>query len=281
VGAPAKIARTMHAPGIIEDEAKIAMAREPVLAAGGIVLRQEETPLIAVVRLRKRNEWVLPKGKLDDGETARAAAKREVLEETGHDVSVQEFLGTLVYESGGRSKVVHYWRMEASGEQAHELMDDVKAVDWLPLDDAVERLSRGYERAFLANVGPLALQSAALAEEARRPRVERAAPEKRRSRRPVAPPSPIPAPDPPQSEPIAPVIAQEARPSFATEAAPDTVAAAEAGMALPFVEAADVSSDIAPQAGTTDTVARGWREGVVRKVTGWLRRTKSGLNYRL
>jgi 8-oxo-dGTP diphosphatase len=36
------------------------------------VLRQEETPLIAVVRLRKRNEWVLPKGKLDDGETRAA-----------------------------------------------------------------------------------------------------------------------------------------------------------------------------------------------------------------
>ena len=47
------------------------MARTPVLAAGGIVLRSGETPLIAVVRLRKRNEWVLPKGKLDDGETAR------------------------------------------------------------------------------------------------------------------------------------------------------------------------------------------------------------------
>ena len=69
--------------------------------------------LVAVVRLRKRNEWVLPKGKLDDGETARDAAMREVLEETGHDVSVHEFLGTLVYESGGRCKVVHYWRMES------------------------------------------------------------------------------------------------------------------------------------------------------------------------
>ena len=45
------------------------MVRAPVLAAGGIVLRRERTPLIAVVRLRKRNEWVLPKGKLDDGET--------------------------------------------------------------------------------------------------------------------------------------------------------------------------------------------------------------------
>ena len=67
------------------------MARTPVLAAGGIVLRREKTPLIAVVRLRKRDEWVLPKGKLDDGETPRDAAEREVLEETGHDVSVHEF----------------------------------------------------------------------------------------------------------------------------------------------------------------------------------------------
>jgi 8-oxo-dGTP diphosphatase len=145
------------------------MTREPVLAAGGIVLRRGETPLIAVVRLRKRNEWVLPKGKLDDAETPRDAALREVMEETGHQVSVHEFLGTLVYESGGRSKVVHYWRMETNGEQVCELMDDVKAVEWLPLDAAVERLSRAYERAFLVHVGPLALEAAAPARFAREP----------------------------------------------------------------------------------------------------------------
>lgn len=152
------------------------MARAPVVAAGGIVLRQGDTPLFAVVRLRKRNEWVLPKGKLDDGETPRAAAEREVLEETGHDVSVHEFLGTLVYESSRGSKVVHYWRMEAHGGQVHALMRDVKAVDWLPLDAAVERLSRGYERAFLANVGPLALKGAAVAWTARPPKTRQPEP---------------------------------------------------------------------------------------------------------
>jgi 8-oxo-dGTP diphosphatase len=33
-------------------------------------------------------------------------------------------------------------------------------VDWLPLEEAVERLSRGYERAFLQHVGPIALAAA-------------------------------------------------------------------------------------------------------------------------
>ncbi|WP_298280070.1 NUDIX hydrolase [uncultured Bradyrhizobium sp.] len=158
------------------------MARTPVLAAGGIVLRRETPPRFAVVRLRKRNEWVLPKGKLDDGETPRAAAEREVLEETGHDVEVHEFLGTLVYDSGGRSKVVHYWRMDAGGKPVRELMSDIREVDWLPLDEALERLSRGYERAFLENVGPIALQAAAHAERERRARLRVAAADRRRAR---------------------------------------------------------------------------------------------------
>ncbi len=140
------------------------MARTPVLAAGGIVLRQAATPLVAIVRLRKRNEWVLPKGKLDRGETPRDAAEREVNEETGHDVAVHEFLGTLVYESRGGSKVVHFWRMEAGAEPVRKLMRDVKAVEWLPLADAVERLSRGYERAFLENVGPIAMAAGSIAQ---------------------------------------------------------------------------------------------------------------------
>src|SRR5882757_5153205 len=187
------------------------MARTPVLAAGGIVLRQAATPLVAVVRLRKRNEWVLPKGKLDRGETPRAAAEREVNEETGHDVAVHEFLGTLVYESRGGSKVVHFWRMEAGAEPVRKLMRDVKAVEWLPPADAVERLSRGYERAFLENVGPIALAAAALAGSARRPRAKQPAPERRR--RTVAPhPAQVePSLPPPQPDPVSVPAAQDAR----------------------------------------------------------------------
>jgi 8-oxo-dGTP diphosphatase len=246
------------------------MARAAVLAAGGIVLRQEETPLIAVVRLRKRNEWVLPKGKLDDGETARDAAEREVLEETGHDVAVHEFLGTLVYESGGRFKAVHYWRMEAGGEPTHQLMDDIKAVDWLPLDAAIERLSRGYERAFLENVGPIALESAALAQSARRARIKKQpAPEKRRRPAVVPPPVMSVSDVPPDVPSIAASDVVEAQ-------SPVDLTTSEimaSPLAAPFAQ--DISAeDIATTEGEsqTDNKTQSQRINLVQKVRDWLRR---------
>jgi 8-oxo-dGTP diphosphatase len=136
--------------------------RGPVLAAGGIMLRSGE-PLFAIVRMRKRGDWVLPKGKLEPGETPRAAAEREAIEETGHLVTVHEFLGTLAYEVGGRAKVVHFWRMEAEAAPSRPLMKDIRAVEWLPLREATLRLTRGYEQAFLSEVGPLVLGAAARA----------------------------------------------------------------------------------------------------------------------
>ena len=54
-------------------------------------------------------------------------------------------------------------------------MRDVKAVDWLPLADAVDRLSRDYERAFLENVGPIALSAAAHAATTRKARAKQRA----------------------------------------------------------------------------------------------------------
>jgi 8-oxo-dGTP diphosphatase len=212
------------------------MAKPQVQAAGGIVLRREQPPRVAVVRLRKRDEWVLPKGKLDDGETPRAAARREVLEETGHNVKVHEFLGTLVYQAGGRPKVVHYWSMEACGGQTRELMSDVRAVDWLPLNAAVERLSRDSERAFLETVGPLAISA-----HARRVKAEAAvaaetiaktaAARGRRSGVVVPETSPLAIEAMPQPVPSEPVQATEQ-----STAAPGGLAAAEGGMRRSLVQ---------------------------------------------
>jgi 8-oxo-dGTP diphosphatase len=137
-----------------------AEAHAPILAAGGIVLREGSRPRIAIVRLRKDKAWVLPKGKLHPGERPHAAAKREVLEETGHDVSVHEFLGSLAYPVDSKIKVVQFWHMRAIGGPVRELNRDVKAVKWLPLKEAIDALSRPHEKVFLANVGPVAVKAA-------------------------------------------------------------------------------------------------------------------------
>src|SRR3954471_15296505 len=124
--------------------------RAPVQAAGGIVVRGAAEPLVAIVRLRKNKAWVLPKGKLKTGEDALTAARREVMEETGHDVAVHEFLGAMPNGAGGKPKVTQFWRMQASVKPVRKLMRDVKAVKWLPLEAALTALTHGNERAFLA-----------------------------------------------------------------------------------------------------------------------------------
>jgi 8-oxo-dGTP diphosphatase len=136
-----------------------AKGRAPILAAGGIVLRGNAKPRFAIVRLRREKAWVLPKGKLMPREHPRDAAKREVLEETGYDVSVHKFLGSMSYAVQGKIKIVQFWLMRAVGLPVRELMDDVKAVKWLPLRKAIDALSRPHEKVFLTHVGPIALDA--------------------------------------------------------------------------------------------------------------------------
>ncbi len=133
-------------------------SRKPVLAAGGIVVRKGAKPLVAIVQRRRDDAWVLPKGKLKPNEQPIAAAQREAREETGSDVRVHEFLGVISYRNSSGPKLAHFWRMEAVGGAGAKLMDDVKAVAWLPLPAAIDRLSLTREHAFLRNVGRKALK---------------------------------------------------------------------------------------------------------------------------
>jgi 8-oxo-dGTP diphosphatase len=142
----------------------------PVEAAGGIMMRHGRTPLFAIVQRRKDNAWVLPKGKLKPRESAVAAARREVVEETGHGARVHEYLGAISYKAGRRPKIVAFWRMQETASPTRDHAPDIKAVEWLSLDAAVARLSQPLERAFLAEVGARAVKSMRLSEVERTPR---------------------------------------------------------------------------------------------------------------
>jgi 8-oxo-dGTP diphosphatase len=129
------------------------MARTPIYAAGGIVVRGRARPLVAVVQRSKDDAWVLPRGKLKRDENPMAGARREVVEETGHRVQVHEFLGAITYRARGRPKVVQFWRMQAYERPSRDVMKDIIAVDWLPFGQAVRRLSYPLEKLFLQHAG--------------------------------------------------------------------------------------------------------------------------------
>lgn len=129
------------------------MAGKTVHAAGGIVVRNGSRPLIAVVQRAKDELWVLPRGKLKSNESALRGARREVVEETGHRVRVREFLGAITYRARGRPKVVQFWRMQAEVKASRDVMEDIMAVEWLPLAAAARRLSYPLEKLFLRSVG--------------------------------------------------------------------------------------------------------------------------------
>jgi 8-oxo-dGTP diphosphatase len=134
------------------------MAGGTIQGAGGIVVRKGPRPLVAVVQRSKDRLWVLPRGKLKRDERAVDGAQREVVEETGHRVSVHEYLGAIAYQARGRTKVVRFWRMKAAAEPSRKVMKDIATVRWLPLAAAVRRLSYPLEKHFLHDVGRMVLR---------------------------------------------------------------------------------------------------------------------------
>src|SRR4051812_28786950 len=83
---------------------------DEVRAAGGLVVRDGA---VAVVHRPRYDDWSLPKGKLDPGESWEEAAVREVEEETGVRARIVAELEPSRYrDRKGRPKIVRWYRMD-------------------------------------------------------------------------------------------------------------------------------------------------------------------------
>jgi 8-oxo-dGTP diphosphatase len=116
-------------------------------AAGGVVLN--DAGEIALIYRPKYEDWTLPKGKLEPGESWEDAALREVEEETGLVCVLEDELGSVSYtDRHGKDKTVRYWRMRvARGEFAPNR--EVSELEWLDPSAAAERLSFDRDREIL------------------------------------------------------------------------------------------------------------------------------------
>ncbi|HET7073374.1 MAG TPA: NUDIX hydrolase [Mycobacterium sp.] len=126
-------------------------------SAGGLVIDGIDGPrdaqvaaLIGRIDRRGRMLWSLPKGHIEQGETAEQTAIREVAEETGIRGSVLAALGRIDYwfVTDGRRvhKTVHHYLMRFSGGELSDDDLEVAEVAWVPIRDLPSRLAYADER---------------------------------------------------------------------------------------------------------------------------------------
>lgn len=123
---------------------------ELIRAAGGIVWESEPwRSRIAVIYRDRYRDWSLPKGKLEAGETFEEAAIREIKEETGCTVELLDFAGDVEYTKNGRPKLVKYWHAKLIGASDFQPNSEVARMEWLSVEEAIERLNYSSERRLL------------------------------------------------------------------------------------------------------------------------------------
>lgn len=134
-------------------------AEIPVIrAAGGVVWRARtgepaDGVEVVLVRRERYGDWSLPKGKLDPGEKHKAAAVREVREETGLGCELGPKLASITYDTPLGPKRVKWWAMrpvDATATMAADDPEEISAVQWFPFSEAWAQVTYGTDRKVLA-----------------------------------------------------------------------------------------------------------------------------------
>ena len=136
-------------------------------SAGGVVFRIDGgRPLYLLIRDSYQN-WGFPKGHLEEGEVAEAAAVREVSEETGlADLSVQGAIETIDWFFRFRGqlihKVCHFYLMQThESSTSPQRAEGITACRWTHFEDACGLVSYANARNVLRRAQEMVQRSAA------------------------------------------------------------------------------------------------------------------------
>ena len=119
------------------------IVREPT--AGGVVFRHAHSGDLEILLIQdSKNRWTIPKGHIEEGETAVQTARREIGEEAGlHDVDMLGWLGKIHFRYRRIDKLVlmttqiYLVRVRTSGEEI-EKEDWMNGIKWFSFNEALD-----------------------------------------------------------------------------------------------------------------------------------------------
>ena len=129
-------------------------------AGGGVVRRRSKNGVTqyALVHRPRYDDWSVPKGKVDPGETDEEAALREVEEETGVRSTLGPELESIRYrDRKDRLKQVRYWLMEPVDAKVPKFRpnNEIDDVRWCSAADAGKLLSHDHDRKLIRDAEAL------------------------------------------------------------------------------------------------------------------------------
>jgi len=129
---------------------------EAIISAGAVPWRPAAHGIeVLLVHRPKYDDWSLPKGKREPGEHMLLTAVREVLEETSVRPVLGPRLRTVEYLANSRPKQVDYWSALSPHDQA-AASHEIDAVRWLPLPQALDRVTYPHDADVIASLQPRA-----------------------------------------------------------------------------------------------------------------------------
>ena len=129
---------------------KMEPPKEQKVSAGGVLYRQAQRGIEVLICGRKQpQEWGLPKGTPNPGETMEETSRREVEEETGVKPEIEAGIGAIHYRFVRRGasydKTVHFYLMAPVGGSPELHDEEFDIVQWFPWEEACRKLSHDNE----------------------------------------------------------------------------------------------------------------------------------------
>jgi len=128
-------------------------------SSGGIVIRDAEILLILMKTITGEKVWTFPKGHIENGETEKEAALREVFEETGvlcEIIDEKEFYISHYFFYRNRKKIEKkvFWYLMKPVKETGEIQtpEEIEDVRWVRVEESYGILKYDSDKEMVAKL---------------------------------------------------------------------------------------------------------------------------------